>query len=441
MTKQPAGKKEIFSWAMFDFANSSYTTVIVTVVFSVLFPRLIVGDAPDYKWGNLLWSLALSISYLFVVLSAPIFGAIMDYSASKKKFLFYSYLLTVISTAALFFVQPGLVTLGIILIVISNFGFSTGESFVSAFLPELGPPERLGKISGYAWGLGYFGGLFSTAIVIFGLGPIESSNFSNLRLVGPITALFFMLAAIPTFLWLKERAVARQLPEGESYLSIGFRRLRDTINHLHDFRDLAVFLLSFFFAYAGLAIIISFAFIYGDQIIKWKPITQITMFVLTQFTAAGGALLFGFIQDKIGAIRTYNITLLLWLSSVLLIYFVKDLGEILHSSLGMNVKTEQLFLVVGSLAGLGLGATQSASRALVGYLSPKSKSGEFFGFWGLFGKLSAIVGLVGLGLLQNWLGLEKAILLTALFFIIAMITTLWVDEKRGRKVAEAHEGE
>ena len=153
MTTTPrAPAREIFGWAMFDFANSSYTTVIVTVVFSVIFPRLIVGDGPEYRQGNLLWSVALSVSYGLVVLTAPVLGAIMDFRAAKKRFLFGSYLLTVAATALLYFASPGQVWLAVVLVVISNYGFSVGESFTSSFLPDLGPTEELGKISGIRLG-------------------------------------------------------------------------------------------------------------------------------------------------------------------------------------------------------------------------------------------------------------------------------------------------
>ncbi|HOG30474.1 MAG TPA: MFS transporter, partial [Vicinamibacterales bacterium] len=183
---------------MFDFANSSYTTVIVTVVFSVVFPRLVVGDGPEYRYGNLLWSVALSVSYALVVLTAPLLGAIMDFRAAKKRFLFGSYALTVVATAMLYFVTPGRAPLGVALVVLSNYGFSVGESFTSSFLPELGPVDELGKISGYAWGLGYIGGVVCTALVIGIVGDQTAANFERVRLVGPVTALFFLVAAIPT---------------------------------------------------------------------------------------------------------------------------------------------------------------------------------------------------------------------------------------------------
>lgn len=439
---QRAPKKELFGWAMFDFANSSYTTVIITVVFSVIFPKIIVGDAESgYRMGNLLWSVALSVSYILVVVTAPILGAIMDHSASKKRFLFYSYVLVVLATASLYFVQPGMVLLGMGIIVISNLAFASGEDFISSFLPELGPPEDLGKISGYAWGLGYFGGLFSTAIVMFGLGEHTAANYENLRLTGPITGAFFAVAAIPTFVLLKERAKPQALPPGEGYITIAFKRLGQTFRDIRDFRDLMVFLSSFFFAYAGLSIIISFAFIYGDQIINWSPTSQMLMFVITQFTAAGGAVLFGYLQDKLGAIRSYNLTMVLWIVSVLLIYFTDDLTAWINSTFGLAWKVEHFFLIVGSVAGSGLGATQSAARAMVGIFSPVTKSAEFFGFWGLAGKLSAVFGLLSLGSLQAELGLKQAILLTAAFFVVSFFLTLFVNEANGRAAARAHNGE
>jgi hypothetical protein len=149
-----APKREIFGWAMFDFANQAYTLLIITVVFGDLFTRVIVGNDGDYRLGNFLWSLALSTSYLLVVVCSPIAGAIMDYTASKKRFLFASYLLTVVATAALYFVAPGYALLGVLLLIVSNFGYSIGEAFIASFLPDLGPPEDLGKISGFGWALG-----------------------------------------------------------------------------------------------------------------------------------------------------------------------------------------------------------------------------------------------------------------------------------------------
>jgi UMF1 family MFS transporter len=439
-TTPRAPAREIFGWAMFDFANSSYTTVIVTVVFSVIFPRLVVGDGPDFRMGNLLWSVALSVSYGLVVLTAPLLGAIIDFRAAKKRFLFGSYLLTVVSTALLYVVGPGEAALGVLLVVVSNYGFSVGESFTSSFLPDLGPTEELGKISGYAWGLGYVGGIACTALVLGVVGAQTVDNFNRVRLVGPVTAGFFLVAAIPTFLFLKERGTPKALPPGESLLAMGVRRLIDTGRDLGEFRDLMVFFASFFFAMAGLSIVIAFAFIYGDQVIRWSPTSQMLMFVITNLTASAGAVGFGFLQQRWGNLRTFNLTLAIWVAAILGIWGTPALTARLNAALGTAWPAESVFLVMGAVAGLCLGATQSASRTIVAVFSPESKAAEFFGFWGLFGKLAAIVGLLSLGVLQVRLGLQSAILLCSLFFLAALVLTLFVREARGRAAAAAYAG-
>lgn len=435
-----ASKKEIFGWAMFDFANQSYTLLIITVIFPVLFTTVIVGDAEnEYRLGNLLWSIALAASYIMVVLSGPVFGAIMDFSASKKRFLFYSYLLTIVTTTALYFVEPGMIIWGVILIIISNFGYAIGENFIAAFLPSLGPPKDLGKISGFGWALGYVGGLASAGFVILFLGDATAENFDRIRWVGPFAALFFMAAAIPTFMWLREPGLKRTLPPGESFTSVGFKRLGRTLSEVSHFKDLAVFLVSVFFAMAGIYIIISFAFIYGDQVVGWDEEVRILMFVVVQVTAALGAFLFGLLQDRIGVKLTYNITLALWFAGVMGIYGVIDITEWINGFFGTGFEDQYVFLYIGIIAGVSLGSSQSASRALVALFTPEEKSAEFFGFWGLFNKLAGVFGIIGLGILQTQFGLHRSVLFCAALFLVAIVVCLFVNQKRGEEAADGYD--
>ena len=438
ITTGRASRREIFGWAMFDFANQAYTTLIITVIFGVVFTRVIVGDGPGYKLGNLLWSVSLCVSYAMVVLLAPVCGAIMDHSSSKKKFLFASYVITVISTACLYFVTPGMVALGMLLIIVSNFAYSMGESFIAAFLPQLGPPESLGKISGFGWALGYIGGLFATGFVLLGLGGIEESNFDNLRFTGPLAATFFLLGAIPTFVWLREGAQTPGRKSSAFYIKTGFARIRTTLQQLPQFKDLAFFLLSLFFAMAGLYIIISFTFIYGDQVIRWEPRFQMLMFVLTQISAASGAVLFGFLQDRVGAKKTFNLTLMLWILSIVLIYFTVDIASLMSRILDIDIQPQHFFLVVGCMAGTGLGSVQSCARTMVGMFTPGRKGAEFFGFWGMTIKLAAIFGILGLGVLQAFVGLQAAVLLCLAFFSMSLVINMFVSEKRGMTIARKY---
>jgi len=435
-TRVRAPKREIFGWAMFDFANSAYTLLIITVVFGDLYTRVIVGDAPDYRLGNLFWSIALATSYLLVVLCSPIAGAIMDATASKKRFLFASYLLTVITTAMLYFVAPGWVMLGMLLIIVSNFAYSIGEAFVASFLPGLGPPEDLGKISGFGWALGYIGGMVSALFVLLTLGDVSLENFERIRWVGPWTAFFFLLAAIPTFVWMKERGHPQPLNISSDLFTLGLSRVRNTLVHVRARRDLAVLLISVFFAMAGIYIVISYAFIYGAQVIAWDPDVRTLMFIFVQITAAAGAFSFGFVQDRIGALLTYRITLLMWIVAIVFIFMTPIIPEIAGALFGTAWQAQYVFLVTGCIAGLSLGACQSATRTLVGLFSPLARSAEFFGFWGLSMKLAGMTGVLSMGLLQALVGLQLAILFCALLFAIAFAVSLYVNEQRGRTASE-----
>lgn len=436
-TQELARKREIFGWAMFDFANQGYTLLIITVIYGDLFTRIIVADSPDYRLGNLLWSLALAVSYLLVVVANPLCGAIMDYSRSRKAFLFVSYLLTVIATALLYFVEPGWLLPAMLLIIISNFAYAIGEGFIASFLTDLGPRRALGWISGLGWGLGYIGGLIATAFALLLLGEVSADNYARIRWVGPFAAVFFLLAAIPTFIWLRERGRKQRLPAGHSLIGMGLTRLQTTWRQMHAFHDMRALLVSVFFAMAGIYIIIAFSFIYGAQVIGWDEQVRVYMFITVQITAALGAVGFGFLQSRIGARTTYLLTLGLWVAAILAIWQTPALTAWLNRLFHASWQAQYIFLVAGVLAGASLGSSQSATRALVGVLTPRGKAAEFFGLWGMASKLAAVFGILGLGLIQWGFGLANAILFCLLLFVAAMLSVLPVDESRGERLADS----
>ncbi|GGD50503.1 MFS transporter [Lacimicrobium alkaliphilum] len=431
-----APKREIFGWSMFDFANQAYTLLIITVIYGDLFTRVIVADGPDYRMGNLLWSIALAISYMMVVVANPLCGAVMDYSASRKGFLFASYLLTIVSTAMLYWVEPGWIWPAMLLVIISNFAYSIGEGFIASFLTDLGPRKALGWISGLGWSLGYIGGLVATAFALFFLGEVSAENYQTIRWVGPFAAVFFLLAAIPTFVWLQERGQKRTPPPGSTLVKMGWQRLKGTWAAIHHFGDLRLLLISVFFAMAGVYIIIAFSFIYGAQVIRWDENVRVLMFVIVQITAAMGAVGFGFLQSKIGARVTYILTLILWLVAILAIWQTPLLTELCQKWFEVNWQAQYVFLFAGLLAGLSLGSSQSAGRALVGVLTPQGKAAEFFGFWSMASKLAAVFGMLGLGLMQWAFGLADAIVFCLLLFVLAIISVLPINEQRGSDAAD-----
>ena len=428
----PVRRREIFGWAMFDFANSSYTTLIITVAFAVYFKSFVAGE----RWGDLLWSSGIFVTNLLVMLASPLIGAIADGAGRKKLFLFSTYSLCVLGTASLYFVTPGAVVLALVLVVISNLAFSFGENFTSAFLPEISTPQNIGRISAIGWGVGYFGGLACLVLVKPYLGgldltvkellsPEHEIAFRQLRFTWPLVAGFFLAAGLPTFLFLKERAPRPRGKGIRDYAREGFGRLRNTFSDLSKFSQLRRFLVAFFFFQAGLTAIIAFAAIFASTTLGFSAGELITLFILLQLSAAGGALAFGWLQDRIGGNRSLQITLILWLVVCVLTYFCRS---------------KELFWGIALFAGLGMGSLQSAARAVVGSFSPTSKSGEFFGFWGLAGKAAYAVGPSFFGLASSLTGSQRVgILTTGALFLVGLLLLRRVDEAQGRREAETWE--
>lgn len=424
----PVTRREIFGWAMFDFANSSYTTIIITVFFSVYFTKVVVaGPNADGIWG-----LGIFITNLLVMLSSPLVGALADGSGRKKTFLLGSYVLCVGATAALFFATPGQIVLGLVLLVVSNVAFSFGENFAAAFLPEIATPEKIGRISAFGWGLGYFGGLVCLLLVrplVAGLdlprevlvGAEGTGALFELRMAWVVTAAFFLVAGLPTFLFLKERAPRRSSKSLKDFASEGFQRLGETARAITHFSELRRFLVIFFFYQAGLTTVVAFAGIFAERTLGFTTQELIVLFLMLQVASAAGALVFGWIQDRIGGRRSIQITLVIWVIVCVGSYFCQTKGQ---------------FWVLAGLAGLGIGSLQSASRAVVGLFSPREKSGEFFGFWGLAGKAAYMVGPIFFGVVSSLTGSQRtAILTTTVFFVIGLIGMAWVDEEHGHAEA------
>lgn len=377
--------------------------------------------------GDFLWSFGNFLSQGLVLLTAPLLGAIADYSASKKKFLFLSYSICIVFTVLLYLVKPGDVWLGIILFVFGNFAYSTGENLIASFLPELARPEDMGKISGFGWSLGYIGGLLSLVCCLpFLKGGFELQNADNLRTTNLVVAAFFLVGGIPTFLFVKQKKKASDLPAGSSYIKIGIQRIKETFRNIRQFSELFRFLIVFGIYNCGVTTVVYFASIYAVTTIHLTTKELIIFFLITQVSSSLGAFLFGLIQDKVGAKRTIYMTLTIWL--------IVAAGAFLSTN-------RTTFYIIGNLAGLGLGSSQSAARALVGLFSPVQKSGEFFGFWGLFWKMSTAIGPLVFGTLSWATGSQRiAILSTGTFFLLGMIGLTFINEKRGIEAARAYTG-
>lgn len=394
---------KIFVWTLYDFANTSFSIVVVTFLYAVYFKKTVAGNAPI---GDFYWSLGTSISMLVTAFIAPVLGAIADYSAGKKRFLLFFTLVCIIATSLLYFVGAGDVAAGLILFIIANIGFESGIVFYDAFLPEISKEKNYGRVSGYGFAMGYFGSLCTLAIMY----PFIQAEL--IKETFPVAALFFLVFAIPIFLFLKETR-KNAVPE-VSYLTIGFRRVSSTLRHLKDYRNLSIFLLSFFCYIEGVNTVIFFSGIYAATTLGFTETELLIFFLTVQSTAILGSVLFGIVGDSIGQKKSIMISLIIWIITILLAYFIEDKGA---------------FYIVGLLAGLAMGSSQSTSRSLMSKLTPFEKRTEFFGFYSLFGKSSAIIGPLVFGIISYSTGSQRyAILSIIFFFIVGMLILSKVRE-------------
>ncbi|HEY0336562.1 MAG TPA: MFS transporter [Burkholderiales bacterium] len=411
---------EVWSWAMYDFANSGYTTVVITAVFNAYFVAEVARNA---SWATLAWTCALAVSYVLIMVTAPVIGAYADARAIKKKLLAITTAGCIAFTAVLALVRPGELWLAVTLIILSNFFFGTGENLIAAFLPEIARGDGMGRVSGWGWSLGYIGGLASLACCLGYVSWAQSEGLSADHFVPMtmlITAALFGLASLPTFLFLRERA--RPLTPARNHFRQSLVRLQETFRDASRYADLRRFLICLVFYQAGIQAVVALAAIYAQQAMGFTTKETITLILIVNVTAAFGAFVFGQVQDRLGHVRTIVLTLLGWIVAIVLAWAAE--GPL-------------LFWAAANVVGLCLGASQSAGRALVGFLSPPSRSAEFFGLWGLSVKFSAVLGPVTYGAV-TWLSAgdhRLAILLTGVYFILGIAILTGVDVKRGRAQA------
>ncbi|OGA74481.1 MAG: MFS transporter [Betaproteobacteria bacterium RIFCSPLOWO2_12_FULL_65_14] len=398
---------------MYDFANSGYTTVVITAVFGAFFVSIISENRP---WATFAWTAALSVSYALVLVSGPLVGAWADAHAAKKKLLLLSTIGCVLFTAMLWLVAPGQVALALALVALSNYFFGIGENLIAAFLPELAHSRAMGRVSGWGWSFGYLGGLAALGICLAYITASGRPAAETVPVTMLITAAFFAVAAAPTFIFLKERAI----PQGR--VANPWRRVKETLRHSRNFVDLRRFLLCILFYQAGITAVVALAAIYAEQAMKFSMQQTIVLILVVNVTAALGAFAFGYLQDAIGHARSVALTLAGWIVMVAIAYRSED-----HFS----------FWVAANLAGLCMGSSQAAGRAIVGYLAPPTRLAEFFGLWGFAVKAASIFGPLTYGAV-TWLfagNHRLGILATGLYFVIGLLLLIGLDVERGRRAA------
>lgn len=418
-------KREIFGWAMFDFANSGYTTVVLTAVFNAYFVGVVAGNA---DWATLAWTLTLAASSLLVMLTMPTIGAWADLHASKKRWLMLSTAGCVAGTVALAFAGPGNLVLAIAAVIVSNVFFSYGESLTAAFLPELSRPDSLGRVSGWGWSFGYFGGMLTLGLSLAWVLKAQAEGQTATQFVPVtmgITAVVFALASLVTFALLRERALPQQPSSARAPgFSASLARLRQTWREADRFVDFR-WLLACAVAYqAGIAVVIALAAVYAGQVLGFTQTDTMMLVFLVNIASAFGAFGWGYVQDRLGHRRALAATL--W-------------GWVLMTMLAVLATGKPLFWAAAVVAGLCMGSSQSAGRALAGLFAPAGRLAEFFGLWTFAVRLAAILGPVTYGLV-SWLTAGNhriAFLCTGGFFLVGLALLRRVQVERGRAAALA----
>jgi len=417
-------KREVFGWAMYDFANSGYTTVVLTAVFSAYFVGEVAGGA---AWGTLAWTGALALSSLIVMFTMPALGAYADLRAAKKRLLALSTLGCVLGTAALAGAGTGDVIWALLAIVLSNVFYAYGESLIAAFLPELAREDRMGSVSGWGWSFGYLGGMLTLGLslwyVIHAQGQgLPAAHFVPVTML--ITAAIFGVSALVTFALLDERARPQVWHTRETGLRASLARLKSTWREARLFRDFTA-LLGCSVAYqAGISVVVALAAVYAEQALAFQQTETMMMIFLVNIASAVGAFAWGHVQDRIGHRPALSITLVGWIVMTVLAALATRPG---------------LFWVAAVIAGLCMGSSQSAGRALAGVLAPTQQRAEFYGLWMFAVRLSAILGPMTYGLI-TWLtdgNHRLAIASTGLFFVGGLLLLTLVNVQRGIAAAAA----
>jgi UMF1 family MFS transporter len=416
-------RRAIWSWALFDFANSPFTTLVVTFLYSQYFVRVIASDPIQ---GTVLWSRGVTITALIVAFASPVLGALADRGGFRKKFLVLSSGLCIVGTVVLYDILPGHAIQALIWFVVANIGFEFAMVFYNAFLPDIAPADRIGRISGYGWALGYVGALLALVVALVTLIQPEvpwfgfsKENGESIRATNLLVAGWFALFSLPFMLWVKEDK--SQVSTSGGLLSNSVAQLRESFHQIRQYRQIVRFLLARLLYNDGLVTIFAFAGIYAAGTFGFDTREILIFGIVLNVTSGLGAFVMGFVDDRIGGKITIQITLV---------------GLSIATLIAVVAPNRFWFWVAGILVGIFVGPNQAASRSLMGRFVPPDKETEFFGFFAFSGKLTAFLGPFFFGVLTGLFNTQRAgisivfILLAAGWIVLAK-----VDEKEGIRTA------
>ncbi|WP_412067681.1 MFS transporter [Rubrivirga sp. IMCC43871] len=420
-TSQPGDRRTLWAWALYDFANSSFTTLVITFIYATFFVK---GIAADETSGAVLWAWGVvTPTAIVVALLSPVLGALADRTGTRKRALLATTIITVGATALLFFPQRGDVMAAVALVVVANIAFEVGQVFYNAFLPEIAPPDKIGRVSGWGWSLGYLGGLLcmglALALVMPEVAPfgLDKSTGEHVRLTNLLVAGWFALFSIPAFLVLREPPAEGGAEGG--LVKATFNELGETFRSIREYRQIIRLLIARVFYNDGLVTIFAMGGIFAATAYGFSE-TDILLFGIVLNVAAGiGAFGFAYLDDMIGGKRTIYISLALLSIATIIAVF----GP-----------TSNWLWGAGVIIGIASGPNQAASRSLLGRFVPHDKETEFYGFFAFSGKATAFIGPVMFGLMTSLFGTSRAgVAAVLILFALGAIFLARVDEEEGKR--------
>jgi UMF1 family MFS transporter len=426
-------RKAIFGWCMYDWANSAYMTTIGAALLPAYFENVVVGRDGATIAGTTfkatsLWAFAVSAAGVL----SPILGAVADFSKAKKQFLLTFAYLGSLFSVLLYLCGAGDVWMTLAFFVVTQFAFVSANVFYDAFLPQIASESMIDRISGRGYAYGYIGGGLQFALALafysnhdkFGLSEIGAAKIAmvmaGLWWAGFTLFPAFLVRESPSTAVLPQRYA--RWPRPIAFAAVGVERTVATVRRVRRYKHLVLFLAAFMLYNEGIQTVINMAVIYGAGELHLSTQDLMITLLIIQGVAMIGSLIFGRVAEKIGTKRTIMTTLVIWSGVVIYAYFIHTRVE---------------FFVLGMVVGLVLGGAQALSRSYYGSMIPESASAEFFGFYTVFSKFSAIWGPLAFGLIAKLTGSARmSIVSLIVFFIAGLILLALVDEKKARLARE-----
>ena len=403
-------RKEVFACSLYDFANQPFTTIIVTFIYSAFFVKVIAADEQE---GTFLWTNAIAITAVVVSLLSPVLGALADRGGYRKFFLILSTLICALFSILLYFPTEGEVYYALTCFVIANIAFEMGSVFCNSYLPDLSNSKNIGRISGYAWGLGFVGGLLALFLSLF---LFDINNPDEIRKINILVGVWFLLFSIPTFLFVNDK---KREKFNRNHIHSSFHSLNDTFKSISSYRKIYRFLIARLFFNDGLITIFALGGVYAVGTLDFSFEEVMMLGIVLNLCAGAGSFLFGYIEDKIGANKVINISLLVLIIATLIAYHSPD-----------TTHPKEWFWVAGVLLGFMVGPNQSCSRSLMARLTPKDKQNEFFGFFALTGKATSFLGPLLFGIITKFHSQQMALWVVVILLLIGLILFNRTDDKQ-----------